>query len=850
MTFILLISAIFLAAVMLHFREPRKKHKYLDSHLPIAKVEEDVVISKQGDITVIFELHLPEVFSLSSEELEALHHVWVRALRILPAGTIVHKQDWYQQSNFKPYINETEERSFLNASSDRFFDERPVMDHSCYLMVTRRSPDRKLSNSAMNNLLRPALTPVGVEKGDKYFEFMDKLGQFERLLCDGSFIQARKLSSDEIVGTATRTGLLERYSFLLHESEIPQMREMAFKPEFKIGDNYCQMYSISDVEDLPNLVGSRITYDRYSTDKTKFAVSFAASVGQLMPCNHIYNQFIEIGDVHKTLRKLEAKRRRLQSLSAYSRENAIARDATNDFLNETIAFSRLPVKAHFNLIAWTADKEQLKELRNTVSSGIAQMDANPREEIKGAAALYWSSMPGNEADLPTNECFDTFAEQATCFFTQETSYRDSVSSFGLRVVDRQQGRPIWLDISDLPMRKGVISNRNLVVAGGSGSGKSLWLNHLHRSYLEQGAHVVIIDIGHSYQGLCNLMNGYYFTYSEDNPIRFNPFFISDGDTLDTEKKESIKTLLLSLWKKDDEQYKRSEYVALSNALHGYYEKLEADPNIFPCFNTFYEFIEQEYRDVLRQENVKEKEFDIDNFLYVLRPFYGDNEFGYLLNATENLDMLNQRLCVFEIDAIKDHQILFPVVTLIVISLYISKMRKLKGVRKIITIEEAWKAIAKAGMADFIKYLYKTVRKFYGMAIVATQEIDDVISSPIIKEAILNNADCKILLDMRKFSNKFDQIQNVLGMTDKGKMMVLSLNKANDPLRRYRELYIELGGQHMRVYGFEPSPEEYYAYTTEEKEKVLVQQYAARFGGDIRQGIKALLEDLKNKEGKN
>lgn len=228
---------------------------------------------------------------------------------------------------------------------------------------------------------------------------------------------------------------------------------------------------------------------------------------------------------------------------------------------------------------------------------------------------------------------------------------------------------------------------------------------------------------------------------------------------------------------------------------------------------------------------------------MLRPYYSGGEFDYLLNASENLDVLQQRFIVFELDNVKDHPILFPVVTLIIMELFISKMRKLKGVRKVITIEEAWKAIAKAGMAEFIKYLYKTVRKFFGEAIVVTQEVDDIISSPIIKEAILNNADCKILLDMRKFQNKFDALQATLGMTDKGKALVLSLNRANDPTRKYREMYIDLGGMEMKVYGFEPSPEEYYAYTTEEKEKMKVMEYAARYGS-IRKGIQMLVQDLR------
>jgi conjugation system TraG family ATPase len=245
---------------------------------------------------------------------------------------------------------------------------------------------------------------------------------------------------------------------------------------------------------------------------------------------------------------------------------------------------------------------------------------------------------------------------------------------------------------------------------------------------------------------------------------------------------------------------------------------------------------------LKADGVKDRDFDVHNFLYVLRPYYKGGEFDYLLNATENLDVMQQPFIVFELDNVKDHPILFPVITLIIMEMFISKMRKLKGVRKVIVIEEAWKAIAKNGMAEFLKYLYKTVRKYFGEAITVTQEIDDIISSPVIKEAIINNADCKILLDMKKFQNKFDAIQAVMGMTDKGREQVLSVNKANDHNRKYRELYIELGNQLMKVYRYEPSIEEYYAYSTEQTEKLKVQEYTRKYG-DIRKGLTALVRDL-------
>lgn len=846
MAFLLIVAVLLIAALILHLKDDKPNAKKLEDLLPIYKIEQDMLISKHGDITAVFKVELPELFTLSAEEYEGLHHTWVRAIKILPTGTILHKQDWFVEAKFKSRFDKESEPSFLQHSSDQFFHERPVLDHDCYVMITRKATGRKISSSLFSNLIRPSLVPPELLSAQALSDFQDRLGQFARLLGDGGWIKSQRLTGDELSGTEEKVGLLERYLFLQHPQEEPLIQDIRFKPEFMIGEKYCQLFAMADVEDLPSLAGSRITYDKYSTDKTKYSVGFAAPLGQILSCNHIYNQVIVVEDTQKVLKKLESKRLRLQSLSAYSRENTISRDAVNAFLNEAISQGRQPVKAHFNLMIWTEKASELKELRNQAAAALAQLDANPRQEIVGAPQIFWGCMPGNEADLPDNEQLDTFAEQAACFLTMESTYRDSVSDFGLRVVDRS-GRPIWLDISDEPMRKGVISNRNKAVFGGSGSGKSLLMNHLHRSYYEQGAHIVIVDVGHSYKGLCDLVGGYYFTYSEKDPIKFNPFFVDSGDLMDTEFKESLKTLLLALWKKDDEPFRRSEYVAISNALHFYYEYLGENPAIFACFDSFYEWLKTEYVKILAKQEVKEKDFDVANFLYVLRPFYADGEFGYLLNAKEKLDLLHQRFIVYELDNIKDNAILFSVTTLMIMSNFISKMRKLKGVRKVITIEEAWKAIAKAGMAEFIKYLYKTVRKFFGEAIVVSQELDDVISSPIIKEAILNNADCKILLDMRKFANRFDQIQATMGMQDKGKMMVLSINRANDPARKYREFYVDLSGQVMKVYGFEPSPAEYYAYTTEEREKLMVHQYAAKYGGDVRLGLRALLSDLKDKE---
>jgi conjugation system TraG family ATPase len=368
--------------------------------------------------------------------------------------------------------------------------------------------------------------------------------------------------------------------------------------------------------------------------------------------------------------------------------------------------------------------------------------------------------------------------------------------------------------------------------------------------------VVLVDTGNSYQGLCNLINrktkgedGIYFTYTEENPISFNPFF-TDDYKFDVEKKDSIKTLLLTLWKSEDDKTSKTENGELGSAVNAYIRRIQTDKSVIPCFNTFYEFMRDDYRQELDQREIKVKkvDFNINNLLTTLRQYYKGGRYDFLLNSDKGIDLLSKRFIVFEIDSIKENKELFPVVTIIIMEAFINKMRRLKGVRKQLIIEEAWKAIASANMAEYLKYMYKTVRKYYGEAIVVTQEVDDIISSPVVKESIINNSDCKILLDQRKYMNKFDSIQNLLGLTEKEKAQILSINMDNHPSRRYKEVWIGLGGVQSAVYATEVSAEEYMTYTTEETEKLEVLNLAEKLDGNMELAIKQLA-DIKRTEQK-
>lgn len=786
----------------------------LESKFPLLSVEHDVIVSKDADITVGFRVELPELYTVTSVEYEAIHSAWVKAIKVLPDYSIVHKQDIFIKENYQPQIDG--DTSFLSRSFERHFNERPYLNHYCYLFLTKTTKERSRTQSNFSTLCRGFIIPKDIKDREVATKFLEAVGQFASILNESGYLKLHRLTDDEIIGTEAEAGIIEKY-FSLSQTDTTTLKDIALgADEMKIGDNYICLHTLSDAEDLPGNVTTDMRYEKLSTDRSDCRLSFASPIGLLLPCNHIYNQFVFIDDSAANLQKFEKAAKNMHSLSKYSRSNQINKEWIDQYLNEAHSFGLTSVRCHCNVMAWSDDREELKHIKNEVGSQLALMECKPRHNTVDTPTLFWAGIPGNAADFPAEESFYTFIEQAVCFFCEETNYKNSPSPFGIKMVDRVSGKPLHLDISDLPMKRGITTNRNKFVLGPSGSGKSFFMNHLVRQYYEQGTHVVLVDTGNSYQGLCEMINkktkgedGIYFTYTEEKPISFNPFY-TDDFVFDVEKKDSIKTLLLTLWKSEDDKISKTESGELGSAVTAYIDRIKADRTIVPNFNTFYEFMRDTYRKELEERDIKvsKEDFNLDNFLTTLRQYYRGGRFDFLLNSDKNIDLLSKRFIVFEIDAIKENKELFPVVTIIIMEAFINKLRRVKGVRKQIIVEEAWKALSSANMAEYMKYLYKTVRKYFGEAIVVTQEVDDIISSPVVKEAIINNSDCKILLDQRKYMNKFDAIQNLLGLTDKERGQILSINMANNPSRLYKEVWIGLGGTQSAVYATEVSTEEY------------------------------------------
>lgn len=296
----------------------------LESKFPLLAVEGGCIISKDADITVVYRVELPELFTVTSAEYEAIHAAWCKALKVLPEYSVVHKQDWFIRERYRPATGEGD-MSFLSRSYERHFNERPFLTHACFLYLMKTTRERMHMRSDFSTLCRGNIIPKEVNR-ESATKFLEAAEQFERILNDSGFLTLVRLTGDEITGTADCPGLLERY-FSLSLSETTSLQDIELGAEvLRVGNKRVCLHTLSDTEDLPGRVGTDTRYERLSTDRSDCLLSFAAPVGLLLSCDHLYNQYVFLEDSDENLRMFEKRARNMQSLSRYSRGNQINKE--------------------------------------------------------------------------------------------------------------------------------------------------------------------------------------------------------------------------------------------------------------------------------------------------------------------------------------------------------------------------------------------------------------------------------------------------------------------------------------------------------------------------------------------
>ncbi len=845
----------------------KRKRIFQDIYFTVEETDGiGVLYTKTGEYSAVLKIENPvQKYSADINGFYDFTHLFSSLALTLGEGYAIHKQDIFVRKRFE---QETEgNREFLSESYFRYFKGRPYTDSLCYLTITQEAKKSRLFSF----------------DNRKWRDFLVKVRKVHDQLRD-SGVQARFLNKTEA------SEYVDRYFAMNFKDRTVSMSNFKADEEtVSMGDKRCKVYSLVDVDcaTLPSLIRP---YTNIEVNNAEMPVDLVSVVDNIPNAETVvYNQIVFLPNQKRELSLLDKKKNRHASIP--NPGNKMAVDDIKRVQEVIARESRQLVYTHFNLVVGVPAGTDLQKCTNHLENAFGRMGIHISKRAYNQLELFVSSFPGNCYSLSEEyDRFLTLSDAAMCLMYKERVLHSEDTPLKIYYTDRQ-GVPVAIDITGKEGKQKMTDNSNFFCLGPSGSGKSFHMNSVVRQLHEQGTDVVMVDTGNSYEGLCEYLGGKYISYTEEKPITMNPFRIR-REEMNVEKTGFLKNLVLLIWKgaqgtvtqtedrlvehvitdyydayfngfegftpRQREDLRQSLFIDERNSkehekeseqeravrIEGIINKIESRRKKLKVkelsFNSFYEYSVQRLPDICEENRITD--IELATYRYMMKDFYRGGNHEKTLNENMDSSLFDETFVVFEIDSIKDDPLLFPLVTLIIMDVFLQKMR-IKKNRKVLVIEEAWKAIASPLMAEYIKFMYKTARKFWASVGVVTQEIQDIIGSEIVKEAIINNSDVVMLLDQSKFKERFDTIKAILGLTDVDCKKIFTINRLENKESRsfFREVFIRRGTT-SGVYGVEEPRECYMTYTTERSEKEALKLYKKELQCSHQEAIEAYCRD--------
>ncbi len=845
----------------------KRKKIFQDIYFSIEDVDGiGVLYTKTGEYSAIIKIENPvQKYSANIDSYYEFTHLLTAIAQTLGEGYAIHKQDVFVRKQFKDETSDNHE--FLSESYFRYFTGRTYTDSQTYLIITQENKKSRLLSF----------------DSKKWRDFLVKIRKVKDLLKDSG------VDSAYLGGEEARL-YVDRYFSMNFNDKIVSMTNFKVDDEtISMGDRRCKVYSLVDVDciNIPSIVRP---FTNIEVNNVAMPVDLVSLVDSIPSADVVvYNQMFFMPNQKRELALLDKKKNRHSSMPNPS--NLIAVEDIKKVQDVIARENKQLVYTHFNLIVGVPKDADIQKCTNHLENAFGRLGIHISKRAYNQLELFVNSFPGNCYGM--NQDYDRFltlSDAAACLMYKEHIQHSEDTPLKIYYTDRQ-GVPVAIDISGKEGKNKITDNSNFFCLGPSGSGKSFHMNSVVRQMWEQNTDVVMVDTGNSYEGLCEYVGGKYISYTEEHPITMNPFRIK-REELNVEKTGFLKNLIMLIWKGTQGTVTKTEERLIEQVITEYYDvyfngfngftppqredlrkglliddrnknvnsretenermaRIEAQideiesrrkqlPVTELSFNSFYEFSVQRIPDICQENQIQG--IDISTYRYMMKDFYRGGNHDKTLNEDLDSTLFDETFIVFEIDSIKDDPLLFPLVTLIIMDVFIQKMR-IKKNRKVLVIEEAWKAIASPMMAEYIKYLYKTARKFWASVGVVTQEIQDIVGSPIVKEAIINNSDVVMLLDQSKFRERFDEIKAILGLTDVDCKKIFTINRLENKEGRsfFREVFIRRGSVGA-VFGVEEPHECYMTYTTERAEKEALKLYKRELKCNHQQAIEAYCRD--------
>ena len=774
-----------------------------------------VLYTKTGECSAILKIENPvQKYSADIDSYYGFTQMMSALAQTLGEGYAIHKQDVFVRKPFRDESGNNHE--FLSEAYFRYFTGRMYTDSETYLIITQENKKSRLMSF----------------DSKKWRDFLVKIHKAYDQMKD-SGVEVRFLGKYEA------RVYVDRFFSMNFADKTVSMTNFKVDDEcISMGDRRCKIYSLIDV-DVTNLPSVIRPYTNIEVNNISMPVDLLSLVDSIPGVDSVvYNQIFFLPNQKRELGLLDKKKNRHASMPNPS--NLIAVEDIKKVQDIIARENKQLLYAHYNIIVCVKPDADIQKCTNHLENAFGKMGIHISKRAYNQLELFVNSFPGNCYGMnPDYDRFLTLSDAASCLMYKEKIQHNEDTPLKIYYTDRQ-GVPVAIDISGKEGANKLTDNSNFFCLGPSGSGKSFHMNSVVRQMWEQNTDVVMVDTGNSYEGLCEYVGGKYISYTEEHPITMNPFAIR-REELNIEKIGFLKNLIMLIWKGTQGTVTKTEDRLIEQVITEYFDAFFVTHRVDNLsFNTFYEYSVIRIPQIIKENNLSG--IDLAAYNYLLKDFYKGGSHELTLNENLDTKLFDETFIVFEIDSIKDDPLLFPLVTLIIMDVFIQKMR-IKKNRKVLVIEEAWKAIASPMMAEYIKYLYKTARKFWASVGVVTQEIQDIIGSPIVKEAIINNSDVVMLLDQSKFKERFDEIKAILGLTDVDCKKIFTINRLENKEGRsfFREVFIRRGTT-SGVYGVEEPHECYMTYTTERAEKEALKLYKAELKCSHQQAIEAYCRD--------
>ena len=787
----------------------KRKHMLRDIYFSVEDIDGiGVLYTKTGEYSAILKMENPvQKYSANTDSFYDFTRLMTAIMAALGEGYALHKQDIFVRRKFDA---ESDRKAFLSEAYFRYFRNREYIDSSTYLTITQEN--RKSALFSYDS--------------KKWRDFLLKIRKVHDLLKDGG-VEASFLTKAEADLFVSRF-----YAMDFNDNSLSMNNIKADSEQLAMGDKVCRLYSLVDVDcvSLPSVIRP---FTNIEVNNATMPVDLMSILDNIPGADCVvYNQMVFVPGQKRELAQLEKKKNRHASMPSPS--NRIAAEDIKRVQDMVARENRQLVYVHCNIAVMMPADTDMQKCTNYLENSLSRLGIHISKRAYNQLELYVNSFPGNCYGMSADyDRFLTMSDVAVCLMYKERALHSEDSPLKVYYTDRQ-GVPVAIDITGKEGTHKLTDNSNFFCLGPSGSGKSFHINSVVRQLWEQDTDIVMVDTGNSYEGLCEYVGGKYISYTEERPITMNPFNIR-REELNIEKIGFLKNLVMLIWKGSQGTVTKTEDRLIEQVLNEYFDAhFSGRSTERLCFNSFYEFSLKRIPEICKDNSLIGINFA--DYSYLLKEFYIGGRHESTLNENLDSSLFDETFIVFEIDSIKDDPLLFPLVTLIIMDVFLQKMR-IKKNRKCLVIEEAWKAIASPMMAEYIKYMYKTARKFWASVGVVTQEIQDIIGSPIVQEAIINNSDVVMLLDQSKFRERFDEIKSILGLTDVDCRKIFTINRLDNKDGRsfFREVFIRRGST-SGVYGVEEPHECYMTYTTERAEKEALKLYKSRLGCSHEQAI--------------